>query len=207
MINIAQLKNEPGVYAIRFILDKRTYIGSSKTVRKRIQNHMSSLRKGTHHSPHLQRAFDKYGADYFEVFALGYYEESVIRDKEQFWLDNATCSFNASRVATRPEHTPDVIEKLRAVAKEVWARPGYREKMKSIPRRGNVGVKATAQAVKNMQEAHRAKHRTVLAFGKMWSLKELSEAYEVKYTMLKDRMRLGWDAEKAVTTPKRRGGV
>ena len=207
MLDTRTLKTEPGVYAIRFLLDKRTYIGSSKNVRKRIQNHLSSLRKGKHHSVHLQRAYDKYGEGYFEVFAFGYYEVDSIRSEEQFWLDNATCSFNGSRLANRPSHTPETVEQMRIAGREIWQRQGYREKMKAIPRKGNLGYKPTEQAVANMREAHRAKHRTVQAFGKLWSIKELAETYGVKYTMLKDRIQSGWSAEKAVLTPKRKGGL
>lgn len=207
MIDFNQLKPEPGVYMIRFMLDNRTYVGSSKNIRKRVQNHLSSLRKGNHHSRHLQRTFDKYGADYFEAFAVGYYDSNDVRDEEQHWLDSATCSFNGSRLANRPEFTPEAIEKMQIAAKEIWDRPGYRERMKAIPRKGNPGIKASEKAVANMREAHRAKHRTVSAFGKLWSLKELAESYGVKYTMLKDRVRAGWDIEKAIAEPKRKGGL
>lgn len=52
-----------------------------------------------------------------------------------------------------------------------------------------------------LKALHRAKHRTIEAFGQVWSMKDLAETYGVKYTLLKDRLRAGWDAEKAVLQP------
>jgi group I intron endonuclease len=206
---LVELKSEPGVYMIRLLLDKRAYVGSSVNVRKRVQNHVSALRRGKHHSDHLQRAWDKYGEDYFEFFAVGYYPRPELLEQEQYWLDTYTCAFNASRDASRPSHTPESIAKMRAKCAEAWQRPEHREKMASlrqfIPTRA--GTKATAETRAKLQEVHRAKHRTVEAFGQLWSVKELAEAYGVKYTMLKDRLRAGWAPEMAVNQPKRKGGL
>lgn len=202
------LRAEPGVYMIRLRLDKRMYVGSSVNVRKRVQNHLSALRKGAHHSPHLQRAWDKYGADMFEFVALGYYPREQLREKEQWWLDEATCAFNTSRTANSPVHTPAVREKISAACKAAWQRPDHRGHMllrQFIPTRD--GVKATEETKAKLREVHRAKNRTVLAFGRLWSVKELAEAYGVKYTMLKDRLRAGWEPERAVTQTKRKGGL
>jgi hypothetical protein len=58
-----------------------------------------------------------------------------------------------------------------------------------------------------VKAAHREKNRIYPAFGKLWCLKELAEAYNVKYAMLKDRVRAGWNPEIAVLTPKRKGGL
>lgn len=204
------LRARPGVYMIRCLLDKRTYVGSSVNVRKRVQNHMSALSLGKHHSPHLQRAFSKYGAGYFEVFAVGYYDKSELKDQEQFWLDNASCTFNGSRLAYRVEHTEAVRRVMSEKCKAAWQRPGYRERMssmnKGVPSKLK-GTKASPAVVAKLQAAHRARHRTVEAFGKLWSLKELAEEYGVKYTMLKDRVRAGWTAEAAVLRQKRKGGL
>lgn len=204
----SQLLAEPGVYMIRLLTDKRMYVGSSKNIRKRIQNHKSALKRGTHHSIHLQRAWDKHGADMFEFAALGYYPVEQLRQQEQFWLDEMTCAFNSSRTANSPVHTQEVKDRLRAAACAAWERPEYREKMslrQLVPTR--LGVKATEETKARLRESHRARNRTVQAFGRLWSVKELSEAYGVKYTMLKDRLRAGWEPERAVLQNKRKGGL
>lgn len=54
-----------GVYRITNAKTGKVYIGSSATVRRRIYLHKWDLGRGTHHSPLLQRAWDKYGAEAF----------------------------------------------------------------------------------------------------------------------------------------------
>lgn len=40
------------------------------------------------------------------------------------------------------------------------------------------------------------------------ALRNIADAYEAgNYGMLCERIRAGWDAERAVTTPKRKGGL
>jgi len=59
-----------GVYIIEHIASGKKYVGSaSRSFYGRWHSHRSSLRKGTHHSVLLQRAWDKYGDDAF-VFRI-----------------------------------------------------------------------------------------------------------------------------------------
>lgn len=197
-----------GVYTIRCMYDKRMYVGSSKNIKNRFSVHKSALRRGKHHSQFLQRCWNKYGEAAFEFVVLGTYREDVLRDEEQFWLDNMACVFNGSRNAYRPDHSAESREKMSKALKAAWQRPEFREKMLAIqPRPDRTGHVATEEYKQKLRAIHRAKHQTVNAFGKLWSLKDLAEAYDIKYTMLKDRMRSGWDAERAVLTPKRKGGL
>lgn len=61
-----------GVYAITNRFDGKCYIGSSVNIDARFKQHQALLRKGTHHSAKLQRAWDKHGADAFEFAPLLY---------------------------------------------------------------------------------------------------------------------------------------
>ena len=49
-----------GVYKIENILNGNIYVGSSKDIYGRWVQHKRDLRKGTHHSKHLQSAWNKY---------------------------------------------------------------------------------------------------------------------------------------------------
>jgi len=198
----------PGVYAIRCVLDKRMYVGSSINVRKRMQNHRCALRAGKHHSVHLQRAWNKHGEPCFEFFVLGLYPREQLFAEEQRWFDETTCAFNGSRIAGRPEHTPEVVAKLQAAARTAWSDPAYRAKMAQRPAPpGRLGRTATPTTIATLRAVHRARCATIEAFGRMWSIKDLAETYGVKYTMLKDRLRAGWPPELAVSQPKRKGGL
>ena len=62
----------------------KMYIGKAIDIRRRIQQHFSELRKGSHHSTKLQRAFNKYGENSFTV---EYFEKEVSNEKELYLLE------------------------------------------------------------------------------------------------------------------------
>jgi group I intron endonuclease len=113
----------PGIYAIRNIADGRntTYIGqSSSSVLSRWKTHTSYLKKGTHHSSHLQGAWNKYGQDAFRIVVIENIEEpELLTEREQFWLDKTreiVPVYNWGAVARTPflgmKHRPESIKKL-----------------------------------------------------------------------------------------------
>jgi group I intron endonuclease len=92
----------PGVYAIIHEESGKLYIGSASNIYSRWRGHKSDLRRGLHHSPHLQNAWNKYGEDAFRFVVL----ESCLKDavilcaREQHWLDKYRGKlFNAAKHA------------------------------------------------------------------------------------------------------------
>jgi len=81
------VKQEIGVYAIE--IGGRIYIGSSVDISIRWKQHIRSLANGTHHSVKLQRSFNKHGNPEFTVVELC--DESVLLEREQYWLDELNC--------------------------------------------------------------------------------------------------------------------
>lgn len=80
--------NKPGIYCIRNVLNQKSYIGSaSKCIRQRCNGHIGGLRNGTHHSRHLQSAWDKYGEDSFEFYVIEFCKPEKCLEREQVWLD------------------------------------------------------------------------------------------------------------------------
>jgi group I intron endonuclease len=59
-----------GVYQIKNLVNGKVYIGSSVNIKARWSAHKSTLRKNSHHSAALQRAWDKYGESSFEFSIL-----------------------------------------------------------------------------------------------------------------------------------------
>lgn len=77
-----------GVYGIKNQLNGKIYIGSSVNVKKRWRNHKYNLRKGQHHAPHLQNAWNLDGENAFEFILLEELTSSdFISEREQFWMD------------------------------------------------------------------------------------------------------------------------
>ena len=98
---------QSGIYRILNTINGKIYIGSSKDVNSRFAHHRSSLRKGGHHSPLLQRSWDKHGEDafLFEIVELCSVEDLMVR--EQTWLDDTKCylsdkGYNCAFLADRP---------------------------------------------------------------------------------------------------------
>ena len=76
-----------GIYSIRLICDRdRQYVGSSRNISKRLNNHRETLRRGRHRNPNLQAAYRSFGELQFEVAILEICEESVLIHTEDRWL-------------------------------------------------------------------------------------------------------------------------
>jgi group I intron endonuclease len=109
-----------GVYFIKNTVNGKCYVGSSVDIKKRWGTHKLALRNGSHHSKHLQRAWDKYGESAFE---FGFCElcstASSLTNVEQQWLDRIG-HYNVSRKADRPrppEMTPEIRQRISAALK------------------------------------------------------------------------------------------
>lgn len=79
--------NKSGVYAIICMITLKVYIGSAMNFRKRWKTHQWQLKKGKHHSPKLQRAWDKYGTENFQFEIIEECSIENLLTKEQIWID------------------------------------------------------------------------------------------------------------------------
>lgn len=77
-----------GIYAIRSKRNGKVYVGASTNIEGRWSFHRSVLNRGLHHSWHLQRAWERDGADAFEWIILEEVDnKDDLRSAEQKWLD------------------------------------------------------------------------------------------------------------------------
>jgi group I intron endonuclease len=78
------------ISAIYVILNKKNgkvYIGSAYNLKKRWYEHRHYLNKSCHQNPHLQAAWNKYGAKEFQFKVLEYCAIDQLKDREQHYLD------------------------------------------------------------------------------------------------------------------------
>lgn len=102
------MDHRSAIYEIRNLTNGHCYIGSSTNVGKRASNHTSALNKGTHHSPHLQRAWDMYGEGAFFFGPLVMCEPHELRRIEQALLTRWAPEYNISLEALdRPYLGPE----------------------------------------------------------------------------------------------------
>lgn len=77
-----------GIYCILNLKDGKRYVGSAAcSVHTRWQVHLHHLRKGNHHSLHLQRAWSRDGAEAFEFILLESCLPEYCIEREQHWID------------------------------------------------------------------------------------------------------------------------
>lgn len=147
------------IYAIVNTITGNQYIGSTKNSYVRKRSHFNLLKRGAHHSFILQRAFDKHGEDKFKFIVVEEVDANTnLIEREQWWLDNANCSYNLTKQAL-PGRERVITEETRAkmrAAKLGIKHPEWRNKQKSIYQLGRgVGRKRSEEARKAMGEAQK----------------------------------------------------
>lgn len=124
------------VYLIRCTPNGKVYAGSSVTPARRFYLHRRDLALGKHHSPPLQAAWNKYGAD---AFTFEIVEEAAglkaLLAAEQVWIDKfAGNSMNCARVAGSPLgvlRTPEQKERMREIKREFYLTPEGQASLKA----------------------------------------------------------------------------
>lgn len=127
------------IYCITNKITGKRYIGSALNFYSRKRCHLSYLRRGIHHSPYLQRSWNKYKEENFDFIILEIVEnkEDLI-PREQWWIDNSPSQYNACKIAGSSlgiKRRPESIEKLR-VANLGIKHPEWRNKIKSQSQSG-----------------------------------------------------------------------
>jgi group I intron endonuclease len=83
-------KNKSGIYMIRNTINKKVYIGKSKNIYKRINQHIYDLNKKDNRkeNSYFINSWKKYGKDAFEYIVLEYLklEEDILSKKELYWM-------------------------------------------------------------------------------------------------------------------------
>lgn len=75
-----------GIYKITNTADNTSYIGKSKDIKTRFRKHKYRLNKGIHHNRFLQRAWDKYGSEYFTFEVLEECEVEELDRLETYYI-------------------------------------------------------------------------------------------------------------------------
>lgn len=80
-----------GIYKITNTVDNTSYIGKSKDLKTRLRKHKYRLNHGIHHNKFLQRAWDKYGTEFFvfEILEECEIEELDIRETYYIYTYNS----------------------------------------------------------------------------------------------------------------------
>lgn len=119
MINLPiNYQKVSGIYCIRNTENNKEYIGSTKNLCKRITAHRNALHAGTHHSPHLQRAFHLYGEHVFTVDVLELVEVERLIEREQCYLDQRLPEYNVAKFSNSGMRGRKHSDETRKIIKE-----------------------------------------------------------------------------------------
>lgn len=101
-----KLPKIPGIYGIYCLISDKIYVGSAINLHARYIRHKYYLKKGTHHSLKLQRAYNKYGVENFKMILLESSDTEELLDKELKWITKFNSyheGFNCTDVCKKPK--------------------------------------------------------------------------------------------------------
>ncbi len=107
-----------GIYEIRNTQTGVRYIGSAKCIKTRLSQHRTMLKGGKHHSIALQRAWDKYGSDCFQLSTVVILEDGELLTTEQRFLDaeHSGDTYNIAKNAVAwmkgRKHSPETLKAM-----------------------------------------------------------------------------------------------
>lgn len=87
-------REQCGVYQIVNTVNGHRYIGSSANIHTRWRSHRNRLRRGSHHSRHLQHAWDLYGEARFAFSVIEQCSQSSLILREQFYISTLRPEYN-----------------------------------------------------------------------------------------------------------------
>ncbi|MDD3885156.1 MAG: NUMOD3 domain-containing DNA-binding protein [Gallionella sp.] len=148
------MENQSGIYEIVNTVNGKRYIGSAVDLRARWWKHCKQLKKGDHHSPKLQAAWNKHGRAAFKFLPILTCQKSMLLFYEQQLLDKVKPEYNIALNATAPmlgRKASDETRKKMSEAQKARVRdPGTGAKI-SAALKGNTNAKGRVPT-----EAHRA---------------------------------------------------
>lgn len=112
-----------GIYKIVNKATGQCYVGQSQRVKKRLREHFRLLRRNQHTNPHLQNAYNKYGANNFygamEIECVDFDELDMLENQflcGDAWFDEPTV-YNIADFAKAPmrnkTHSEEARERIR----------------------------------------------------------------------------------------------
>lgn len=84
----ADSQHKSGIYIIRNSVNGKVYVGSASRFSKRFRAHKTSLIRGSHHSPLLQRFVNKYGMEALRFELLALCDVASLIEQEQVFIDS-----------------------------------------------------------------------------------------------------------------------
>lgn len=140
---------QTGVYRIVNLVNGKSYVGSTaRSFARRFTEHKHFLKSGKHQTITLQRAWNKYGEDFFIFQIIETCEPELCLKSEQFWMDFLNPEYNICRVAYSSlgtKSSPETRAKISKALKKHCESPEARARLKSISKLANISPEIKAK--------------------------------------------------------------
>lgn len=112
-----------GIYKIENIVNHKVYIGQSRNVYRRLNNHQNDLIKNKHANDYLQKSFNKYGLEKFVFELIEECSIEMLNEKEIYWInfyggENDDKNFNLKSGGNVSIHFSDLAKEKLSKAKK-----------------------------------------------------------------------------------------
>jgi len=187
------------IYKIINLTNGKFYIGSTNNAKNRFRTHRRLLNKNTHHCPHLQSAWNKYGEDNFIFKVVELIADfTQLAKLEQEWLDEfhgttqcynyAKFTDNSNRgIKLQPSHRQAISEALKehyktnphsALGKKHTVES---KQLMSLNRSGKEVTKETKEKIRQARLGKKASDETKAKLSAIHKGKVRSDAHAAKY--------------------------
>lgn len=171
------------IYKIHNIQNDKVYIGQTtfEKIENRWKDHKCKLRKGTHINEHLQRAWNKYGAESFQfkvLRKLDMFTPQVELDRiECYYMKKFDCmnmdkGYNIRVGGSRGKQSESTKKKVSDSLKKFYiAHPEARERVREL-KTGVVYSEETKQKMRKSKKRGAAHHNTKFSEKQVLDIRE-----------------------------------
>lgn len=141
------------IYQITNIVNNKFYIGSTKNLRRRKNNHFNLLRKNKHHSRYLQNSWNKYGEENFIFTVLQNIEDATkVFEIENEFISKLKPEYNMMKNVFSHIGMKRSKETCEKISKALTGKKILDETKEKL-RLYNLGKKRTPESIKKGGEA------------------------------------------------------
>lgn len=121
----------PGIYAIKCLKTNMEYIGSTKNIQLRLGKHFSELNLNRHRNTRLQKDYNEYGHENFEIFVYEYTDKNLLEKEKRYQINKGIKNIYNEKISGY-YMTKELRDKHASSDKSTHKTKEYREKMSRL---------------------------------------------------------------------------
>lgn len=148
------------IYAIANSINGSCYVGSAVDFKTRKARHLNELRQGKHHSPHLQRAYDKYGETAFIFYIIEDVKKDrqLLFERESYWIFLLRPAYNVGHIDYTHLGVKRSKVTIQRMSEAAFTRPKRTKESIQKTRLANLGRKQSEKERQKRSEVQRKRH-------------------------------------------------